>query len=187
MSLDQELEELQEHSDLADDEDLHSLLLPEDDPLLDNSFDDADDAHAASTVPCPASRSPSPNESVDASPTDSVDDQDADSWATDSDASSWDEESCNDDDPTDVSFSSDPRFVDFGWGGECLRETEDIDFDFVYALHNFVATVEGQANAIKGDTMVLLDDSNSYWWLVRIVKDSSIGACKTRILRNTNR
>jgi hypothetical protein len=52
---------------------------------------------------------------------------------------------------------------------------EDIDFNFVYALHTFVATVEGQANATKGDTMVLLDDSNSYWWLVRVVKDSSIG------------
>lgn len=56
-----------------------------------------------------------------------------------------------------------------------LRCAEDIDFEFVYALHNFVATVEGQANAAKGDTMVLLDDSNSYWWLVRIVKDGSIG------------
>lgn len=52
---------------------------------------------------------------------------------------------------------------------------EDIDFEFVYALHTFVATVEGQANASKGDTMVLLDDSNSYWWLVRVVKDGSIG------------
>lgn len=52
---------------------------------------------------------------------------------------------------------------------------DDIDFEFVYALHNFVATVEGQANAAKGDTMVLLDDSNTYWWLVRIVKDGSIG------------
>ncbi|KAG8631890.1 hypothetical protein KVT40_001030 [Elsinoe batatas] len=58
---------------------------------------------------------------------------------------------------------------------ECLHLPEDIDFDFVYALHTFVATVEGQANATKGDTMVLLDDSNSYWWLVRVVKDSSIG------------
>ncbi|KAL1839036.1 hypothetical protein VTJ49DRAFT_1936 [Mycothermus thermophilus] len=66
-------------------------------------------------------------------------------------------------------------FIDSGWGGECLQDTEDIDFDFVYALHTFVATVEGQANATKGDTMVLLDDSNSYWWLVRVVKDSSIG------------
>lgn len=54
-------------------------------------------------------------------------------------------------------------------------DDEDIDFEFVYALHNFVATVEGQANAAKGDTMVLLDDSNSYWWLVRVVKDGSIG------------
>lgn len=53
--------------------------------------------------------------------------------------------------------------------------TDDINFEFVYALHNFVATVDGQANASKGDNMVLLDDSNSYWWLVRIVKDGSIG------------
>ncbi|KAI6245317.1 Tip elongation aberrant protein Tea4 [Erysiphe necator] len=54
-------------------------------------------------------------------------------------------------------------------------EDEDIDYEFVYALHTFIATIEGQANATKGDTMVLLDDSNSYWWLVRVVKDSSIG------------
>ncbi|KAI0486941.1 hypothetical protein F4859DRAFT_321213 [Xylaria cf. heliscus] len=75
----------------------------------------------------------------------------------------------------DFSFTDDYRFIDSGWGGECLQDTEDIDFQFVYALHTFVATVEGQANATKGDTMVLLDDSNSYWWLVRVVKDSSIG------------
>lgn len=56
--------------------------------------------------------------------------------------------------------------------------TDNINFDFVYALHTFIATVEGQANATKGDTMVLLDDSNSYWWLVRILKDSSIGTHK---------
>jgi hypothetical protein len=86
--------------------------------------------------------------------------------------SSEDEE---DDDYFDVPFAADSRFVDSGWGGECLQESEDIDFEFVYALHTFVATVEGQANATKGDTMVLLDDSNSYWWLVRVVKDSSIG------------
>ena len=69
----------------------------------------------------------------------------------------------------------DSRFVVSGWGSECLHNIEDIDFEFVYALHTFMATVEGQANATKGDTMVLLDDSNSYWWLVRVVKDSSIG------------
>jgi hypothetical protein len=80
-----------------------------------------------------------------------------------------------DDDIHDISFSDDSRFIDSGLGGECLRDLEDIDFEFVYALHTFVATVEGQANATKGDTMVLLDDSNSYWWLVRVVKDGSIG------------
>lgn len=88
----------------------------------------------------------------------------------------WYEEwSSSDDDTDDFLFTQDSRFIDSGWGGECLRETEDIDFEFVYALHTFVATVEGQANATKGDTMVLLDDSNSYWWLVRVVKDGSIG------------
>ena len=81
----------------------------------------------------------------------------------------------DDDDTEDISFSDHDRFVDSGWGGECLRETEEIDFEFVYALHTFVATVEGQANATKGETMVLLDDSNSYWWLVRVVRDGSIG------------
>lgn len=100
-------------------------------------------------------------------------------------------ETCSNDDlsellvPYDLSVEDDDdfysdtieaRFLDTGWDGECLQDTEDIDFEFVYALHTFVATVEGQANATKGDTMVLLDDSNSYWWLVRVVKDSSIGA-----------
>lgn len=118
------------------------LLLPADDPLLDNSFDDYTDTSS------PASKS------------------------------SWDESKgpdTNDDDTEEISYVDDSRFIDSGWGGECLREIEDIDFEFVYALHTFVATVEGQANATKGDTMVLLDDSNSYWWLVRVVKDSSIG------------
>lgn len=92
-------------------------------------------------------------------------------------SSSWEDQTIgeSDDDAKDISFSDDCRFVDSGWGGECLRDTEEIDFDFVYALHTFVATVEGQANATKGETMVLLDDSNSYWWLVRVQKDSSIG------------
>ncbi|KAK2605334.1 hypothetical protein N8I77_008180 [Diaporthe amygdali] len=80
----------------------------------------------------------------------------------------------DDDDDNFLEFH-DPRFIDSGWGGECLHDTEDIDFELVYALHTFIATVEGQANATKGDAMVLLDDSNSYWWLVRVVKDSSIG------------
>lgn len=52
---------------------------------------------------------------------------------------------------------------------------EEIDFQYVYALRTFVATEQGQANASKGDAMILLNDSNSYWWLVRLVKDSTVG------------
>lgn len=141
-----------------DPNDFEHLLLPADDPLLDNSFDDAPLSPSS-----PASTA-STRSSLPVS------------------ATSWDdkESDTKDDDTKDISFVDDPRFVDSGWGGECLRETEDIDFEFVYALHTFVATVEGQANATKGDTMVLLDDSNSYWWLVRVVKDSSIG--KSRLM-----
>ncbi|KAM7195002.1 hypothetical protein V8F20_007728 [Naviculisporaceae sp. PSN 640] len=84
-------------------------------------------------------------------------------------------DSDEEDDDGDFSTLDDSRFLDSGWGGECLQDTEDIDFELVYALHTFVATVDGQANATKGDAMVLLDDSNSYWWLVRVVKDASIG------------
>ncbi|KAJ3495693.1 hypothetical protein NLG97_g3219 [Lecanicillium saksenae] len=81
-----------------------------------------------------------------------------------------------DDAPADATLTTpfDQDCNDFS-SDESLQDSEDIDFEFVYALHTFVATVEGQANATKGDTMVLLDDSNSYWWLVRVVKDSSIG------------
>ena len=127
-------------------EEITKYLLPIDDPLLDNAFDDHLDEGF-------------------------YDDEDA--WE-DEDVNMPDYESSSDDEAGFL-FTEDSRFVDSGWGGECLREIEDIDFEFVYALHTFVATVEGQANATKGDTMVLLDDSNSYWWLVRVVKDGSIG------------
>src|SRR3954465_1588880 len=52
---------------------------------------------------------------------------------------------------------------------------EDIDFDLVYALHTFQATVEGQASVEKGDSLTLLDDSNSYWWLVKVLKNDEVG------------
>ncbi|KAL4742850.1 hypothetical protein BDV11DRAFT_179639 [Aspergillus similis] len=83
--------------------------------------------------------------------------------AEDGDHSEGEDDDLLDDDLMDK-ISSSPSIDD-----------DDINFEFVYALHNFVATVDGQANASKGDNMVLLDDSNSYWWLVRIVKDGSIG------------
>lgn len=145
----------------ASDIELERNLLPDDDPLLEDEPDDI--IGIAETIP------------------DVFDDDDGDeNWETDSEAEhsrdSFESALFNDDDDKQsVLLPSDSRFVDSGWGGECLRETEDIDFEFVYALHTFVATVEGQANAQKGDTMVLLDDSNSYWWLVRVVKDSTIG------------
>ena len=140
-----------------DPEDFRHLLLPADDPLLDNSFDD----EPLSSLPVTALPHEPQSPVEHAFP---------------------EEPGETDEDTETISFSDDDRFVDSGWGGECLREAEDIDFEFVYALHTFVATVEGQANATKGDTMVLLDDSNSYWWLVRVVKDSSIGNFNLRLL-----
>lgn len=70
-----------------------------------------------------------------------------------------------DDDSYDETLSSSPS----------IHGDEDIDFEFVYALRSFSATEQGQASATKGEAMVLLNDSNSYWWLVRIVKDSTVG------------
>lgn len=52
---------------------------------------------------------------------------------------------------------------------------ENIDFDLVYALHTFVATVEGQASVVKGDALILLEDTNIYWWLVEVLKTREVG------------
>ncbi|TGO43450.1 hypothetical protein BHYA_0001g00810 [Botrytis hyacinthi] len=97
----------------------------------------------------------------DIAPTSAFDPYDYDEAMTIPYESSEDEKDLyyEEDDDDDIPYAADSRFIDSGWGGECLQESEDIDFEFVYALHTFVATVEGQANATKGDTMVLLDDS----------------------------
>lgn len=68
------------------------------------------------------------------------------------------------DEDDDSTFTSSPSIPD-----------ENINFDLVYALHTFVATVEGQASVVKGDALTLLDDSNSYWWLVSVLKTSEVG------------
>jgi len=52
---------------------------------------------------------------------------------------------------------------------------ESIDFDLVYSLHTFAATVEGQASVVKGDDLLMMDDRNSYWWKVRVLKTQEIG------------
>lgn len=47
---------------------------------------------------------------------------------------------------------------------------EVINMSHVYALHTFVATLEGQVCVYKGESLQLLDDSNSYWWLIKSIK-----------------
>jgi hypothetical protein len=60
------------------------------------------------------------------------------------------------------------EFMDEDDSSSLSIPNESIDFDLVYSLHTFVATVEGQANVVKGDSLFLMDDTNSYWWLVRV-------------------
>ncbi|KAI9360462.1 hypothetical protein DFJ73DRAFT_83718 [Zopfochytrium polystomum] len=52
---------------------------------------------------------------------------------------------------------------------------EFIDYDLVYARHTFVASLEGQVCVFKSDSLELLDDTNSYWWLVKCIKTDEIG------------
>ncbi|KAI9333338.1 hypothetical protein DFJ73DRAFT_630005, partial [Zopfochytrium polystomum] len=52
---------------------------------------------------------------------------------------------------------------------------ETIDYGLVYARHTFVANLEGQVCVLKSDSLELLDDSNSYWWLVKCIKTDEIG------------
>lgn len=64
-------------------------------------------------------------------------------------------------------------FMEFG-PLECFTDNANND-SIVYALHTFVATLDGQICVLKGDILTLLDDSNSYWWLVRCVKTLEVG------------
>ncbi|KAJ2848091.1 protein phosphatase regulator [Coemansia brasiliensis] len=52
---------------------------------------------------------------------------------------------------------------------------EDVDFGYVYALFNFPQMVEGQITVEEGEKLTLLDDSNSYWWLVQNLRDNQMG------------
>ncbi|KAK9377923.1 uncharacterized protein V1513DRAFT_372126 [Lipomyces chichibuensis] len=78
-----------------------------------------------------------------------------------------------DDDAEDDEQDEDDRFELSS--SPSIQDESDIDLSLVYALHTFKATQNGHADAVKGDAMVLLDDSNEYWWLVRMIKDSTIG------------
>ncbi|KAJ2555089.1 protein phosphatase regulator [Coemansia sp. RSA 1933] len=52
---------------------------------------------------------------------------------------------------------------------------EDVDDDYVYALFHFPQMVEGQVTVDEGEKLTLLDDSNSYWWLVQNLRDNQMG------------
>ncbi|CAG8526470.1 18306_t:CDS:10 [Acaulospora morrowiae] len=41
--------------------------------------------------------------------------------------------------------------------------------------NRIIATVEGQASVEKGEPLTLLDDSNSYWWLVKVLRNEEVG------------
>ena len=58
---------------------------------------------------------------------------------------------------------------------------EYIDFDLVYSLHSFAATIEGPANVVKGDGLFLMDDSHSCRWLVRVLKTQEGGIYPRKI------
>ncbi|GJJ07842.1 hypothetical protein Clacol_002047 [Clathrus columnatus] len=87
---------------------------------------------------------------------------------SDEDHSMMDDDSSNED--------RDGEYMDEDDGSSSLSiPNEAIDFDLVYSLHNFAATVEGQASVVKGDSLFLMDDSNSYWWLVRVLTTQEVG------------
>lgn len=44
-----------------------------------------------------------------------------------------------------------------------------------HALKTFLATVSGQITVAKDDALILLDDSNAYWWLVRSIDTGGVG------------
>jgi hypothetical protein len=143
-------------SDLSDGP-IQALSVPGFSPALDNLEDPFTDSHERSSGSPSATQegagtSAQTDISFSGSSSDEGESDEDDSWTTDSDADSLDFGE-NDDDADDISLSDDPRFVDSAFGGECLQELADIDFQSVYALHTFVATVEGQANATKGVCM----------------------------------
>jgi len=93
---------------------------------------------------------------------------DASTHASDDEHSVLEDDSSNED--------RDGEYMEEDDGSSSLSiPNESIDFDLVYSLHNFAATVEGQASVVKGDSLFLMDDSNSYWWLVRVLTTQEVG------------
>lgn len=100
-----------------------------------------------------------------------IDEEEQLMWQSEHGGYDHDEEDDEEDDEDDElmiedtsSMSSSPSIPD-----------ENINFDLVYALHTFVATVEGQASVVKGDALILMEDTNIYWWLVEVLKTREVG------------
>ena len=55
-----------------------------------------------------------------------------------------------------------------------LNKSGDIDFSKVYAYHSFVSSQSGQVCVSKDEELVLLDDTNDYWWLVKCVRSDEV-------------
>ncbi|KAI8898119.1 hypothetical protein BC833DRAFT_649021 [Globomyces pollinis-pini] len=56
-----------------------------------------------------------------------------------------------------------------------ILSIDDINYNYVYALFTFKATMDGQIHVKGGDALELLDDSNSYWWAVKSITSNEIG------------
>ncbi|ORZ24455.1 hypothetical protein BCR42DRAFT_90949 [Absidia repens] len=138
----------------------HSTVYEQDDKSGNNDEDEEDDENVAlghlgqhragAHNNTDDNQSEDDEDELDEDEEDDEDDEDEDGLAADDDDSS--------------TFTSSPSIPD-----------ENIDFDLVYTLHTFEATVEGQASVLKGDSLTLLDDSNSYWWLVKVLKSNEVG------------
>eukprot|EP00834_Sanchytrium_tribonematis_P001189 NODE_27_length_39007_cov_1.590650.p4 type:complete len:657 gc:universal NODE_27_length_39007_cov_1.590650:20211-18241(-) len=59
---------------------------------------------------------------------------------------------------------------------------EEKDFSLVHALQTFKATVDSQIDVIKNEPLLLLDDSNNYWWLVKPLSSNQIGYIPAEIV-----
>ena len=61
---------------------------------------------------------------------------------------------------------------------------ESIDFDLVYSLHSFAATVEGQANVVKG---VEIESASLDYSCDQDKKENGISDCLCEVQRQTDR
>ncbi|CAG8444858.1 12729_t:CDS:2 [Dentiscutata erythropus] len=77
----------------------------------------------------------------------------------------------------DHNLSIDTTAASYGQDSQSspLTDDEDINFNLVYASRTFRETVEGRVKVEKNDSLILLDDSNDYWWLVKLLKNEDVG------------